>query len=459
MENDQKFLLNNREKFNKELLDFVSIPSIAALPEHAKDVQRAAVWLKERLSEAGIENAEVMETGGQPAVYGDWMHAGNGKPTVLIYGHFDVQPVDPVELWDHDPFVPTIKDEKIFARGASDDKGSMFIPIIVFEAIYKSSGSFPFNIKFLFEGEEEIASPKMPEFVSSNVDKLKCDMIFSADGGQFSEDEPNLAVGFKGILGFDIEVVGPETDKHSGLFGAAIANPIMALTQLLSSMKSSDGEITIDGFYEEVVPLNDKDKAEIARVPFNEKEYLKLTGSVGLDGEVGYTAPERIGARPTLDINGIWGGYQGVGTKTVLPAKANVKITCRLVANQKPKEILKKIEKHVEKFLPRGVTGKVIPLQDEGDPLLIPENHKSTEVARDVLKNVYGKEPYMIRVGGSIPILSAFYKYLGIHATMFAFQLDDENWHAPNEFFRLSSFYKGQEAYRQLFHKIGGLSS
>ena len=459
MENDQKFLLNNREKFNKELLDFVSIPSIAALPEHAKDVQRAAVWLVKRLSEAGIENAEVMETGGQPAVYGDWMHAGNGKPTVLIYGHFDVQPVDPVELWDHDPFVPTIKDEKIFARGASDDKGSMFIPIIVFEAIYKSSGSFPFNIKFLFEGEEEIASPKMPEFVSSNVDKLKCDMIFSADGEQFSEDEPNLAVGFKGILGFDIEVVGPETDKHSGLFGAAIANPIMALTKLLSSMKNSDGEITIDGFYDEVVPLNDKDKAEIARVPFNEKEYLKLTGSVGLDGEVGYTAPERIGARPTLDINGIWGGYQGVGTKTVLPAKANVKITCRLVANQKPKEILKKIEKHVEKFLPRGVTGKVIPLQDEGDPLLIPENHRSTEVARDVLKNVYGKEPYMIRVGGSIPILSAFYKYLGIHATMFAFQLDDENWHAPNEFFRLSSFYKGQEAYRQLFHKIGGLSS
>ena len=213
MENDQKFLLNNREKINKELLDFISIPSIAALPEHAKDVQKAASWLRARMSEAGIENVEVMETGGQPAVYGDWMHAGNGKPTVLIYGHFDVQPVDPVELWDHDPFVPTIKDEKIFARGASDDKGSMFIPIIVFEAIYKSSGSFPFNIKFLFEGEEEIASPKMPEFVSSNVDKLKCDMIFSADGGQFSEDEPNLAVGFKGILGFDIEVVGPETDK------------------------------------------------------------------------------------------------------------------------------------------------------------------------------------------------------------------------------------------------------
>ena len=458
MEKDQDYLLNNREKFTRELLDFITIPSIAALPEHAKDVHRAATWLQQKMSGVGIQNVEIMDTGGQPAVYGDWMHAGNGKPTVLIYGHFDVQPVDPVDLWDHDPFTPTIIDEKIFARGASDDKGSMFIPIIVFEAIYKSSGTFPFNIKFLFEGEEEIASPKMPKFVSNNIDKLKCDMIFSADGGQFSESEPNLAVGFKGILGFDIEVIGPETDKHSGLFGGAIANPIMALTQLLSSMKNADGQITIDGFYNEVVPLNNEDKAEIARVPFDEKQYLNLTGSVGLDGETGYTAPERIGARPTLDVNGIWGGYQGVGTKTVLPSKANVKITCRLVANQKPKEILKKIEKHVKKFLPNGVVGKVIPLQDEGDPLLIPKNHRSTEVARDVLRKVYGKEPYMIRVGGSIPILSAFYKYLGIHATMFAFQLDDENWHAPNEFFRLSSFYKGQEAYRQLFHKIGGLS-
>ena len=458
MTNDQEYLLNNRDKFNEELLEFIAIPSIAALPEHAKDVYKAANWLKSKLSVVGVENVEIMDTGGQPAVYGDWLHAGIEKPTVLIYGHFDVQPVDPLELWDNDPFEPTIKDDKIFARGASDDKGSMFIPIIVFEAIYKSNGSFPFNIKFLFEGEEEIASPKMPEFVSNNVEKLKCDMIFSADGGQFSENEPNLAVGFKGILGFDIEVIGPETDKHSGLFGAAIANPIMALTQLLSSMKNLDGEITVDGFYDDVVPLSDNDKAEIARVPFDEKEYLKLTGAVSLDGEAGYTAPERIGGRPTLDINGIWGGYQGVGTKTVLPAKANAKITCRLVANQKPKEILKKIEKHVNDFLPNGVIGTVIPLQDEGDPLLIPENHRSTEVARDVLKKVYGKEPYMIRVGGSIPILSAFYKYLGIHATMFAFQLDDENWHAPNEFFRLSSFYKGQEAYRQLFHEIGNLS-
>ena len=459
MTNDQEYLLNNRDKFNEELLEFIAIPSIAALPEHAKDVYKAANWLKSKLSAVGVENVEIMDTGGQPAVYGDWLHAGIEKPTVLIYGHFDVQPVDPLELWDNDPFEPTIKDDKIFARGASDDKGSMFIPIIVFEAIYKSNGSFPFNIKFLFEGEEEIASPKMPEFVSNNVEKLKCDMIFSADGGQFSENEPNLAVGFKGILGFDIEVIGPETDKHSGLFGAAIANPIMALTQLLSSMKNLDGEITVDGFYDDVVPLSDNDKAEIARVPFDEKEYLKLTGAVGLDVEAGYTAPERIGGRPTLDINGIWGGYQGVGTKTVLPAKANAKITCRLVANQKPKEILKKIEKHVNDFLPNGVIGTVIPLQDEGDPLLIPENHRSTEVARDVLKKVYGKEPYMIRVGGSIPILSAFYKYLGIHATMFAFQLDDENWHAPNEFFRLSSFYKGQEAYRQLFHEIGNLSA
>ncbi len=231
MENDQKYLTENREKFNNDLLDFISIPSIAALPEHSKDVQRAAAWLKERMLKAGIENVELMDTGGQPAVYGD---------------------VDPLELWDIDPFKPIIKDNKIFGRGASDDKGSMFIPIVVFESIFKTSETFPFNIKFIFEGEEEVASPNMPEFVSKNVDKLTCDMIFSADGGQFSEDECELAVAYKGILGFDIEVTGPDTDKHSGIYGAAIANPVMALSQLIASMKNDNGEIAVEGFYDEV---------------------------------------------------------------------------------------------------------------------------------------------------------------------------------------------------------------
>ncbi len=458
MENDQKYLTKNREKFNKDLLDFISIPSIAALPEHYKDVQRAAVWLRDRMLKAGIENMEIMDTGGQPAVYGDWLHAGSDKPTVLIYGHFDVQPVDPLDLWNIDPFKPIIKDNKIYGRGASDDKGSMFIPIVVFESIFKTSETFPFNIKFIFEGEEEVASPNMPEFVSKNVDKLKCDMIFSADGGQFSEDECELAVAYKGILGFDIEVTGPDTDKHSGLYGAAIANPVMALSQLIASMKNERGEIAVDGFYDDVIPLTSKDREEISRVPFDEKKFVEQTGAICLDGEIGYTPLERVSARPTIDLNGISGGYQGAGTKTVLPSKAFAKITCRLVADQKPKEVLKKIEKHVEKHLPSGVTGKVIPLQDEGDPLLIPSDLKSMKLAKEVLKNIYGKDPYIIRVGGSIPILSAFYRFLGVYTTTFSFQLNDENWHAPNEFFRLSSFYKGQEAYRQLFHKIGSLS-
>ena len=459
MKNDQEYLSDNREKFNKELLDFIAIPSIAALPEHSKDVQRAAAWLRARMSEAGIQNVEIMDTGGQPAVYGDWLNAGNDKPTALIYGHFDVQPVDPLELWDVDPFKPIIKDNKIYGRGASDDKGSMFIPIIVFESIFRTSGTFPFNIKFIFEGEEEVASPNMPDFVSKNVDKLKCDMIFSADGGQFSEDECELAVAYKGILGFDIEVTGPDTDKHSGLYGAAIANPVMALSQLIASMKNNKGEIAVEGFYNEVIPLTSKDREEISRVPFDEKKFAEQAGAICLDGEIGYTPLERVSARPTIDLNGISGGYQGVGTKTVLPAKAFAKITCRLVADQKPKEIFKKIEKHVKKHLPPGVTGKVIPLQDEGEPLLIPSDLNSMKLAREVLKDIYGKDPYIIRVGGSIPILSAFYRFLGIYTTTFSFQLNDENWHAPNEFFRLSSFYKGQEAYRQLFHKIGSLSS
>ena len=233
----------------------------------------------------------------------------------------------------------------------------------------------------------------------------------------------------------------------------------MALSQLIASMKNDNGEIAVEGFYDEVIPLTSKDKEEISRVPFDEKKFLEQTGAICLDGEIGYTPLERVSARPTIDLNGISGGYQGAGTKTVLPSKAFAKITCRLVADQKPKEILKKIEKHVEKHLPSGVTGKVIPLQDEGDPLLIPSDLNSMKLAKEVLKNIYGKDPYIIRVGGSIPILSAFYRFLGVYTTTFSFQLNDENWHAPNEFFRLSSFYKGQEAYRQLFHKIGSLSS
>ena len=459
MKHVSDYLFRNRDRFVSELAEFISIPSVSALPDHFGDIEKAAKWLKERLILAGIENSEIMETGGHPSVYGDWLHAGPDKPTILIYGHFDVQPVDPVELWNDDPFSGLVKEDKIYGRGASDDKGSMLIPIISFESILKSEGKLPVNIKFLFEGQEEVASPDMPEFVKKNKQKLSCDMIFSADGGQFSETEPNLVTGLKGILGLEIKVTGPNSDKHSGMHGNAIENPIMALTKVISSMKDISGRINIDGYYDDVVELSSSDRKEIAKVPFIENDYINDMGVQDVAGEEGYTTLERMGSRPSLDINGIWGGFQGEGTKTVLPSTATAKITCRLVAAQTPKKAFDLIKKHVFKNLPKGVSVEVISLQDEGKPFLVPENHLSTEIARKVLTEIYGKEPYVIRVGGSIPILSAFLEHLGVHGTMFAFGLEDENIHAPNEFFRLSSFYKGQEAYCKLFYKIGELNN
>ena len=455
MENVLEYLSKNKNRFVGELSEFISIPSVSALPEHFGDIEKASKWLKERLVLAGIENSEIMETGGHPSVYGDWLHAGPDKPTILVYGHFDVQPVDPIELWENDPFSGIVKGERIFGRGASDDKGSMLIPIISFESILKCDGRFPVNIKFLFEGQEEIASPDMPEFVYQNKEKLSCDMIFSADGGQFSETEPNLVVGLKGILGLEIKITGPNSDKHSGMHGNAIENPIMALSKIISSMKDEDGRIAVTGFYDDVIELSNSEREEISKVPFNESNYINDMGVKDVSGEKGYTTLERMGARPSLDLNGIWGGFQGKGTKTVLPSEATAKITCRLVSNQNPKKIFELIKAHVLSNLPKGVTAEVISLQDEGEPFQVPENHLSTDIAREVLKEVYNKDPYIIRIGGSIPILSAFLTHLGVHGTMFAFGLDDENIHAPNEFFRLSSFVKGQEAYCRLFYRLG----
>ncbi len=453
------YLKTHKDKFVHELAEFISIPSVSALPEHFDDIRKAASWLKNRVQIAGIENVEIMETGGHPSVYGDWLHAGDDKPTVLIYGHFDVQPVDPVDLWNHSPFSGKIIDGKIYGRGASDDKGSMLIPIISFESILASDKKFPINIKFLFEGQEEVASPDMPAFVKTNREKLACDMIFSADGGQFSETEPNLVVGLKGILGLEIKITGPNADKHSGMHGNAIENPIMALAKIIGSMKDENGKVTVSGYYDDVIELTNFEREEISKVPFDENKYIDDMGVKNVSGEKGYTTLERMGARPSLDLNGIWGGFQGEGTKTVLPSEATAKITCRLVSNQKPKKIFELIKAHVLNNLPEGVTAEVISLQDEGEPFQVPNDHLSTDIAREVLKEVYSKDPYIIRVGGSIPILSAFLRYLGVHGTMFAFGLDDENIHAPNEFFRISSFVKGQEAYCRLFYRLGSIEN
>ena len=344
----QAYLDAHQEQFESELLDFVRIPSVSADASYAADVERAAQWVATRLDAAGAEHTEVLPTGGHPVVYGDWLHAGADKPTVLIYGHFDVQPGEPFELWDSPAFEPEIRNGCVFGRGASDDKGGMLIPILSFEAMLRGGSGVPVNVKFIFEGQEEIGSPQLPQFVAQHRDLLACDMIFSADGLQWTADESNLVTGLKGLVGLEITVTGADGDQHSGLHGGGIANPLQALSHVLASLKDTEGRITVDGFYDDVLDLTEEDRADIARVPWDEAAYVSELGIPEVFGEPGYTTRERLWARPTLDINGLTGGYQGGGSKTVLPAMASAKVTCRLVANQKPDRIFELISQHVE---------------------------------------------------------------------------------------------------------------
>lgn len=451
----QDYLDREQERFLAELVDFVRIPSVSAKPENAADVMRAAEWVAARLTRAGIEHAEVLATAGHPVVCADWLHAGADKPTILIYGHFDVQPAEPFELWASPPFEPELRNGRLYGRGASDDKGGMLIPILAAEAMLAVEGRLPVNVRFFFEGQEEIGSPDLPPFVEANRDRLAADMIFSADGLQWSEEMPQIVEGLKGLVSLEIAVRGPRSDQHSGLHGGGIANPAMALAHILASLKSPEGKVTVPGFYDDVLPLSEADRAAIARVPYDEAAYLAETGAPATFGEPRYTTRERLWARPTLDVNGLTSGWQGAGTKTVHPAEARAKITCRLVANQSPEKIFELIRAHVEARLPAGVTAEVARLPGRADPFLVPAGHNASAVAAEVLEEVYGRAPYRTRVGGSIPVMTTLLGTLGVHATMFGFSHDDENLHAPDEFFRLSAFRRGQTAYCRLIERLG----
>jgi acetylornithine deacetylase/succinyl-diaminopimelate desuccinylase-like protein len=449
----ENYLQENKVRFLDEMFDFLRIPSISALPEHAGDVQQAAEWVAKRLESAGIENIQILPTGGHPVVYGDWLHAP-GKPTILIYGHFDVQPVDPVDLWTNPPFEPTIIGDRVYARGASDDKGNMLVPILAVEALLKSEGAIPVNLKFCFEGQEEIGSPQLPEFMPAHTDLFACDLVLSADGGQWSETEPNILLALKGVCGMQIDMYGAKTDLHSGMYGGTIQNPLHAMVRLLDSMRSPEGKILVDGFYDDVVELSDDERAAIARVPFDETEYLEPLGLDTPFGEPGYTTRERGWIRPTLELNGLWGGFQGEGSKTVLPNEAHAKITCRLVANQDPEKIKALLTSHIEKHAPPGVKVIVNALSISGKPYSIPADHPGNQAARTVHLELYGKEPYYIRSGGSIPICGLFLEHLNAYTVNFGFGNDDEGAHAPNEFYRLSSFELGQKAYCKLLFQL-----
>ena len=452
----QSYLDEHANRFTEELLDFLKIPSISSLPENLGDVEKAAEWVAERLEKAGLENVKVMPTGGHPVVYADWLHAPD-KPTVLIYGHFDTQPVDPLHLWDSPPFSPVIKENKVYARGATDDKGNMLTPILAVEALLGTTGELPVNLKFLFEGQEEIGSPQLPGFIAENKEMLECDLVLSSDGGQWEEDQPSLLVGLKGLCAVQIDVTGANSDLHSGSYGGAVQNPVHALVHILASMRSSEGKIQVEGFYDDVRELSNTDREQIAAVPHDEAKYKKDLGIDEVFGEAGYSTLERSWGRPTLEVNGIWGGFQGDGVKTVLPNEAHAKITCRLVADQDPKKIVGAIKAHVEKNTLPGVKVDVYEAESSSKPYLMPADHPGNEVAREVHEALYGKAPLYVRSGGSIPFCSIILDTLGVYTVNFAFGLSDERAHAPNEYFRLKSFHRAQKGYALLLEKLGTL--
>jgi len=436
-----EYINSRKDEYIEELKAFLRIPSISTLQENKKDMYDAAEFVAAKLENAGIENIKLIETGGHPLVYGDWLHA-SGKPTVLIYGHYDVQPVDPIDLWESPPFEPVIKDGKIFARGATDDKGQMFVHIKSVEAFFKTVGNLPVNVKFLIEGEEEIGSHALNEYVNKNADLLKCDCVLISDTSLFAPEIPTLTYGLRGLSYLELEVTGPNKDLHSGSFGGAVDNPLNVLAEIISKLKNKDGKITIPGFYDDVLKLTKKERANFKTLPFSSKKFAASLGVTQLKGEKGYSVFEQLWARPTLDCNGILGGFTGSGAKTVLPSKAMAKISMRLVPNQDPKKISKLFINYIKKIAPKTVKVDIKDLHG-AYPVVSPLDSKATIAAAEALSKVFGKKTVFMREGGSIPIVVVFSKKLKVPVVLMGFGLNSENLHSPNEHFNLKHFQLG----------------
>jgi acetylornithine deacetylase/succinyl-diaminopimelate desuccinylase-like protein len=455
MEKWLSYLHDNRCRFLAGLMDFLRIPSISSISSHSMDMDRAAEWVEKRLKAAGLEKVAILPTGGPPIVYGECLQDVN-KPTILIYGHYDVQPVEPERAWIRAPFDPIIENERIYGRGTADAKGQILIPICAVEALIKTGTDLQVNIKFLFEGEEEISSPHLLDFLSIHKDLLSCSLVVCIDGQQWSEDQPRLIMGFRGSCGCQIDVYGPAKDLHSGNFAGTIQNPIHALSQILSSLHGADGRIAISGFYDAVRPASEAEREAIAKVPFDESQYQNEVGVGSIWGEPNFTTLERAWIRPALEVIGIWGGNYQEAIKGIIPSEAHARIQCRLVPDQDPDTTLEQIKKHIMNNSLPGVRVNVIRSFNQSLPYSIPDHHPALQIAGSVLEELYGKEPCYSRMGGSIPSLNLFYRVLGVHTLVFAFGLPDENEHSPNEFFRLSSFDLGQKAYGMLLTKMEG---
>jgi acetylornithine deacetylase/succinyl-diaminopimelate desuccinylase-like protein len=451
------FINVNRERYVEELKTLLAIPSISALPEHKDDVARCAAWCADEMRRIGLQNVRLFDTPGYPIVYGDWLEAP-GAPTILFYGHYDVQPVDPLDLWESPPFEATVRDGEIYARGAADDKGQVFMHLKAVEAHLKQNGRLPVNIKFMLEGEEEVGSVHLDDFVRSHKSELAGSVVVISDSPMFARGVPSICYGLRGLVYFQIDLRGSSTDLHSGSFGGAVANPGFVLAQMIAQMKDRSGHIKIPGFYDDVKPLEAAEREAWARLPFNEKQYRKDFGIPKLHGEPDYTTLERTWARPTLEVNGLLSGFTGEGAKTVLPAVAMAKVSMRLVPNQDPNKIADLFEAYVKKLAPKTVELTVTRMHG-GKPWMTSYENPYVQAAGRAIEKGFGRAPIFTREGGSIPVVSTFQEELGLPSVLFGVGLPDENAHAPNEKLDLTNFHNGIVASALLYDEIGNVRS
>ena len=457
MNNVIDFINTNRDRYVEELKTYLAIPSISALPQHAADVQRCAEWTAEEMRRIGLQNVKLIETPGFPVVYGDWL-AAPGAPTILFYGHYDVQPVDPVELWESPPFEATVRDGEIYARGSADDKGQVFMHFKAIEAHLKQNGRLPVNMKIILEGEEEVGSANLDNFIKSHKDDLAADVVVISDSPMFDRGIPSICYGLRGLVYFQLDLRGTKSDLHSGSFGGAVANPNMVLAQILAQMKDRGGRIKIPGFYDDVRELTEEERAQWKRLPFNERRYAKELGAPKLFGESGYSTLERVWARPTFEVNGLLGGFTGAGAKTVIPAVSMAKVSMRLVPDQNPDTIARLFEDHMKKIAPKTVELKVTRMHG-GKPWMTEFNNPFVQAAGRAIEKGFGQTPVFNREGGSIPVVATFQEILGLPSVLFGVGLPDENAHAPNEKLDLGNFHGGVIASAYLYDEVAKTKS
>jgi acetylornithine deacetylase/succinyl-diaminopimelate desuccinylase-like protein len=446
------YIDQNKDRYLAELKELLAIPSVSTNKENTTDLRRCAEWVANHMRNVGLQNVQIMPTAGHPVVYGDWLNAP-GKPTVLLYGHYDVQPPEPLELWTSPPFEATIRGENLYARGSADDKGQVFIHLKSIEAYMKNAGSLPINLKLLIEGEEEIGSENLEPFVKDHKDLLKADLVLISDSSMFAKGVPSICYGLRGLAYMQVDLVGPNKDLHSGSFGGTVHNPIQALSEIIAQLHDKNGRVTIPGFYDDVRSLSKKERAAYKKLPWNDRRYSKELGVRELYGEKGFTTLERVWARPTLECNGIWGGFTGEGAKTVLPSKASAKISMRLVPDQKAAKAAKLFEKQIKKLAPKTVSVNVRYIHG-GEAAITPIDSPGVMAAVAALGKGFGKKPLYQREGGSIPIVVQFKQLLGLDTVLLGFGLPDENAHAPDEFINLDNFFGGIKTSVHFFNEL-----